>query len=82
MGHKVYDNSNSGALFKNDDKQNDKSPDYRGEINVNGEPHWLNAWLKESRKGMKFMSLSIKPKNEPADKSRPLKEELKDSIPF
>ena len=30
-----YDNTNSGALFKNDGKQG-KQPDYRGPLNVGG----------------------------------------------
>lgn len=84
---KEYDNTNRGALFKNDKEGgNPNWPDYRGNINVNGAEFWLDAWIKDGKKG-KFMSLSIKPKqakgertaqNEPA-KSDP---DLDDSIPF
>jgi len=45
-----YDNTNSGALFKNDKQGNDNWPDYRGQINVNGEDFWISAWLKTSKK--------------------------------
>ena len=31
-----YDNTNRGAIFKNDDKQQDNHPDYKGSLNVNG----------------------------------------------
>ena len=82
MGTKVFDDSNAGALFKNDDKQNDRSPDYKGEINVNGVAHWLSAWIKTSRKGKKFMSLAVKPKVESMESSKPLRDELADEIPF
>ena len=66
-----YDNTNSGALFKNRDKDeaHPKWADYQGSINIEGTEYWLSAWLKESKKGEKFMSLSVKPKNQRA--SRP-----------
>jgi hypothetical protein len=78
----AYDNTNSGALFKNDDKQGDKSPDYKGTLNVDGVEFWLNAWIKTSKKGTKFMSLSAKPKAEKVERSRSVREELNDEIPF
>ncbi|MHC2867945.1 hypothetical protein ACVIYH_009078 [Bradyrhizobium diazoefficiens] len=58
-----YDNTNRGALFKNDRKQQDNHPDYTGSINVGGAEYWLSAWLKDGQKG-KFFSMSIKPKDE------------------
>ena len=59
-----YDDTNRGALFKNDKKEKDTHPDYRGSINVNGVDHWISAWLKTSRQGTKFMSLSVSPKKQ------------------
>lgn len=56
-----YDDSNRGVLFKNDRKESDKHPDYKGSINVNGEEYWLSAWIKEGKSG-KFMSLSVSAK--------------------
>jgi hypothetical protein len=60
-----YDNTNTGALFRNNDKteEHENWPDYRGNINVDGTEYWLSAWLKTSKNGMKYMSLSIKPKD-------------------
>lgn len=60
-----YDNTNRGALFKNDRKEQDSHPDYKGQININGQEFWLSAWIKYGAKG-KFMSLSVKPKEEQA----------------
>ena len=48
----------TGTLFKNDKQGNEKRPDYRGKINVNGQEFELSAWIKEGKKG-KFMSLSV-----------------------
>ena len=52
---------NSGALFKNDRKQTDKHPDYRGDITIGGRKFFLSAWLKKTSKGSTFMSLAVKP---------------------
>lgn len=57
-----HDNTNQGALFKNDKQGHDTWPDYRGQINVNGQEFWISAWLKSSKAGQKYMSLSVQPK--------------------
>jgi uncharacterized protein (DUF736 family) len=56
----TYDNTNRGALFKNKDKESDNHPDYNGKVNVGGKDYFLSAWIKTSKKGEKFMSLSVK----------------------
>jgi len=66
-----YDNTNSGLLAKNDKQGNESRPDYRGSINVDGREYWLSAWIKQGRDGtklagQKYMSLSVKPKDEQA----------------
>jgi uncharacterized protein (DUF736 family) len=59
-----YDNTDRGILSKNEDKQKDTHPDYKGSLNVNGVDLWISAWLKTSEKtGKKFLSLSVKPKD-------------------
>ena len=55
---------NSGSLFKNDRRETDKHPNYKGSVMVAGVEYWLSAWVKTSRAGTKFMSLSVKPKDE------------------
>lgn len=58
-----YSNENRGVLFKNDRKESDSHPDYKGSLNVAGVEHWIDAWIKVKKDGSgKFMSLSIKPK--------------------
>lgn len=66
-----YDNTNSGALFKNNEKETDKHPDYRGQLNVDGTDFWISGWLKTSKKGLKFLSLAVKPKDESKGKPKP-----------
>lgn len=77
-----YDNTDTGALFKNEDKQTDKHPDYKGSINVGGQEFWLSAWLKTSKKGTKFMSLSVKAKDDKAPAKSRQTDDDPDSIPF
>ena len=79
-----YDNTNRGALHKNENKTEDKHPDYSGSINVGGTDYWLSAWVKESQKtGKKFFSMSVKPKDAQAKPPAKKVEEFSDSdIPF
>lgn len=70
MANDKFDNTNRGALFKNNDKTDDKHADYRGEINIDGDEFWLNAWIKTSKKGTKFLSLSVKSKDAAAAKPK------------
>lgn len=88
-----YDNSNSGALFRNDKQGNDNWPDYRGQAEVGGVQYWVSAWINESKKdGTKFMSLKFQPKqaaqhkggakNPPAQRAAASAPEFDDSIPF
>jgi uncharacterized protein (DUF736 family) len=53
----------SGSLFKNDRKETDSHPDYKGSALINGVDHWLDAWINTSNAGVKYMSLKLKPKN-------------------
>ena len=60
----AFDNSNSGVLFKNDNKQSDKHADYRGQVNAAGVDYWLNGYVRTSKKGVKFIAFKLKPKEE------------------
>lgn len=63
MANKEYDNTNRGALFKNDKREKESHPEYKGSINVGGNEYWLSAWVKEGKRG-KFFSLSVKAKDD------------------
>ena len=55
-----YDNTNKGALFRDTEKaEGSKKPDYTGKLNVNGKEFRLAGWLRESKSGVKFLSLAI-----------------------
>lgn len=42
----AYDNTNTGAIWKNDDKDSDKHPDFKGQANINGQEFWVSAWKR------------------------------------
>ena len=65
-----YDNTNRGVLFKNDRKEKDSHPDYKGSINVDGQEFWVSAWIKAGKKG-KFFSMSIQPKEQAPQRQAP-----------
>lgn len=79
---KAYDNTNSGALFKNDKKVRENQPDYTGSLNAAGVDYWMSAWLKKSRAGKTFMSIAITQKDDPDATSRVTVEVDDDDIPF
>lgn len=59
-----------GALFRNEDKDTEQHPDYRGSIKIRGQEYWLSAWIKEAKSGAKYMSLSAQPKQTPTQQVR------------
>lgn len=72
-----FDNTNRGALFKNDRKQRDNQPDYTGKVELGddviaaaqaGKPIYVSGWIKKintgQRKGENMLSLSIQPPRE------------------
>jgi len=54
-----YDNTNRGAIFKNEQKSSDKQPDYKGKINVDGVDKQISLWVTTSKEGKKFFSVQI-----------------------
>ena len=62
--------SDSGILFKNENKSSDRDPAYKGTITAECEKchhrthRTLAAWIKVARNGSKFMSLSFKPRSD------------------
>jgi uncharacterized protein (DUF736 family) len=80
-----YDNTNTGVLFKNDKKDSEKQPDYRGKVDVNGTEYELAAWIREAKSGKgKFMSLKIQlPRDKkPAPKPQGKIEDLDSDVPW
>jgi hypothetical protein len=77
---KEFDNRNRGVLFNDRaNKETDKDRDYSGNINIEGVEYWLSGWIKTSKKGLKFLSLSAKAKTVDTP---PTEIVVNDEIPF
>jgi hypothetical protein len=60
-----------GSLFKNNRKTSDSHPNLTGEIKINGEVYWISGWTKPTKNGDKWISLSVKKKDDQRQTSTP-----------
>ena len=63
---KEYDETNRGAIWRNDKKTRDEDADYTGSLNVDGRDHWINAWKPKRSDNPKtpVLRFSIKAKDQ------------------
>lgn len=52
--------TNRWSLFKNTKKNTERSPEYSGSVNIDGELYRINAWVEEGASG-KYFSGTIRP---------------------
>ena len=76
--------TNNGYLFKNTykdyDNELDKSPDFKGDFNVEGKVHKVSLWKNRTKKGDIMLKLSI---YTPKGEQKPTNEALSDNdLPF
>ena len=64
MAYEMLDNS--GSLWVNDRKEKESHPDRTGSIKIDGVEYWVSGWLKKTDDGRRWLSLSVKRKDEPA----------------
>lgn len=76
----------SGSMFKNDKGDNPNRPDYRGDFMLDGTLYEISGWIKPkaSNPSEKFMSLSVKPKQQAQGKPQPKQaaSDFNDDVPF
>src|SRR5262249_34375944 len=73
----------TGSLFKNANKDGENDRDYSGSLTLDdGREMWVSGWVRASKSGGKYLSLSIKPKVPTANKSKPIAEDLDDAVAF
>ena len=73
----------NGSMFKNDKKTQPNHPDYRGDVKVEGKLYWMSGWIKETKDGAKFLSISLTLKDDnPVTRPTTLPTFYDDSMPF
>ena len=78
MAEQKYDNTNTFTLFKNDQGDNPKKPNYTGTLNSEGVEFRLAGWIREGKNG-KFISGTIQLKD---GDIKPKKQEIDEGVPF
>lgn len=62
-----YDDSNKGAIWKNERKETDSHPDFTGSLNVEGKEYWVSAWKRDPNADnpkAPALKFSVKPKEQ------------------
>lgn len=91
----AFDNEKKFALFKNDKGDNDKRPDYRGTVTINGVEYKLSGWIASKKDGEKYIRGSVEVKQDgkpaaqtqrtqqpPATTTHTILNDDTDSVPF
>lgn len=81
-----YKEEDTFVLFKNNDKEKDNQPDYKGSMTWgDGTKKDIAVWIRISKKGSKFMSGKISEPWKKKDNSVPQADalpDLDDDVPF
>jgi uncharacterized protein (DUF736 family) len=79
MAEQKYDNTNTFTLFKNEQGDNPKKPNYTGLANVDGIEFRIAGWIRQSQNGTKFISGTIQLKDGDV---KPKAVEVDEDVPF
>ena len=84
-----FDNINRGAIWGNDKEGNDRRPDFKGSLNVDGVEYWVSAWkrkpgAKEKSPALTFNVEKKEDKYQPENKPAPVSNfnDFDDDVPF
>ena len=80
-----YDNNNQGAIWKNEKRETDKHPHFKGDATVNGIEYWVSAWERDPNGNPKAPELKFRVTPKDAPKVPPKTKNdapFNDDIPF
>lgn len=74
---------NTGSVFKNDKKESERHPDYKGSAKIDGVDYWISAWINETTdKKKKYLKLAFETQREQAVAPSGGSGEAVEDIPF
>lgn len=76
----MQNKENQGVIFRNTNKQNDKSPDYTGSLNIGGKEVKLACWLATSKLGTKYFQVKVSNSIKKAQEQTAPKQEIEDDF--
>lgn len=50
----MYDNTNTGMMMRNSNRETERHPEFTGSLNVDGVDYWLSAWVNTGKEGSKI----------------------------
>ena len=59
---KQYDNEARGVMFRNNDKERQEQPDYRGSLTLQHIDYWLSGWIKDHDELGRYVQIRVTPK--------------------
>jgi|688.fasta_scaffold850622_1 uncharacterized protein (DUF736 family) len=79
----MADVKNTISIFKNEDKKSEKSPDYSGNLEVNGTKFRVALWVKQAKNGKAYLGgmVNVDDKAAPTTNNTVKKETVSD-LPF
>lgn len=82
----MYDNELKGVLFKNNKKEKEQHPDYKGQATIEGKEYWVSSWINTNKEGNKYMALNFQLKENqqqaPKESEYQTLENEADDVPF
>jgi hypothetical protein len=75
-------NPNTISIFKNEEKKSEKSPDYSGNIELNGTKYRVALWLKQAKSGKAFLGGAITEHTEYNQAAKPVVNNVTADLPF
>lgn len=78
-----YDNNNQIAIWKNDNREKETHPHYKGNGMVDGTEYWVSAWraAEDASPNAPVLKIRLTAKDA-APKAAPVKKEAEADIPF
>lgn len=79
-----YEKDNRIAIWKNENREKDTHPHYKGQGMANGVEVWVAAWRakEDASPNAPVLTIELTPKDQAPAKSAPAKQEPAEDIPF